>query len=185
MNRLVPPRRARSSRSPPPRSCSSPSTSSPTSTLAHDAHRPDAAASLHAVAGHARTLAKIDEPIVLRFYYSPQLGDEIPTYGVYAQRVREMLEEYQARRQRQDRAAGPRSRAVLAGRGPRRRLRAPGRAARPGRRAGLFRPRRHQLDRRSADHPLLPARARALPRIRSDQAHPQPRPSRRSRWSGW
>ena len=46
--------------------------------------------------GSLDTLAKIDEPLVLRFYYSPKLGDEIPSYGVYAQRVREMLEEYQA-----------------------------------------------------------------------------------------
>ncbi len=46
--------------------------------------------------GTLSTLAKIDEPIVVRFYYSPRLGDEIPSYGVYAQRVREMLEEYQA-----------------------------------------------------------------------------------------
>ncbi|HVA35927.1 MAG TPA: Gldg family protein [Stellaceae bacterium] len=42
------------------------------------------------------TLAKIDEPITLRFYYSPQLGREIPTYGVFADRVREMLREYAA-----------------------------------------------------------------------------------------
>lgn len=46
--------------------------------------------------GTRATLAKLDEPIVLRFYYSKQLGDEIPSYGVYAQRVREMLEEYAA-----------------------------------------------------------------------------------------
>jgi ABC-type uncharacterized transport system involved in gliding motility auxiliary subunit len=46
--------------------------------------------------GTRDTLAKIDEPILLRFYYSPQLGKEIPSYGVYAQRVREMLEEYEA-----------------------------------------------------------------------------------------
>jgi ABC-type uncharacterized transport system involved in gliding motility auxiliary subunit len=46
--------------------------------------------------GTRATLAKIDEPVVLRFYFSPRLGDEIPTYGVYAQRVREMLEEYAA-----------------------------------------------------------------------------------------
>jgi ABC-type uncharacterized transport system involved in gliding motility auxiliary subunit len=46
--------------------------------------------------GTRDTLAKIDEPILLRFYYSPRLGNEIPSYGVYAQRVREMLEEYQA-----------------------------------------------------------------------------------------
>ena len=44
--------------------------------------------------GTRAILAKIDEPIVLRFYYSERLGREIPSYGVYAQRVREMLEEY-------------------------------------------------------------------------------------------
>src|SRR5215469_9481359 len=47
-------------------------------------------------AGTKATLAKIGEPIVLRFYYSKKLGDEIPSYGVYAQRVREMLGEYAA-----------------------------------------------------------------------------------------
>ncbi len=46
--------------------------------------------------GTRDTLKKLDEPIVMRFYYSPQLGDEIASYGVYAQRVREMLEEYEA-----------------------------------------------------------------------------------------
>jgi ABC-type uncharacterized transport system involved in gliding motility auxiliary subunit len=47
-------------------------------------------------AGTRATLSKLDEPIVLRFYYSKKLGNEIPSYGVYAQRVREMLEEYEA-----------------------------------------------------------------------------------------
>ncbi len=46
--------------------------------------------------GTRKTIAAIKEPIVLRFYFSPRLGNEIPTYGVYAQRVREMLEEYAA-----------------------------------------------------------------------------------------
>ena len=46
--------------------------------------------------GTKETLAKIGEPLVLRFYYSKKLGDEIPSYGVYAQRVRELLEEYAA-----------------------------------------------------------------------------------------
>jgi ABC-type uncharacterized transport system involved in gliding motility auxiliary subunit len=46
--------------------------------------------------GTRATLAKLGEPLVLRFYYSKKLGDEIPSYGVYAQRVREMLEEYAA-----------------------------------------------------------------------------------------
>jgi gliding motility-associatede transport system auxiliary component len=47
--------------------------------------------------GSKATLAKIDEPVVLRFYYSKRLGDEVPAYGLYAQRVRELLEEYAAR----------------------------------------------------------------------------------------
>ena len=47
--------------------------------------------------GTKQTLAHIDEPITLRFYYSPRLGDEVPSHGIYAQRVREMLEEYAAR----------------------------------------------------------------------------------------
>ena len=46
--------------------------------------------------GSKATLAKIDEPITVRFYFSKRLGDEIPTYGLYAQRVREMLQEYAA-----------------------------------------------------------------------------------------
>ena len=46
--------------------------------------------------GTLRTLAKIDEPITLRFYYSNRLGDEVPSYGVYAQRVRELLDQYVA-----------------------------------------------------------------------------------------
>jgi len=47
--------------------------------------------------GTRATLAKIDEPITLRFYYSPRLGQEIPSYGVYADRVRELLKSYAAR----------------------------------------------------------------------------------------
>ncbi len=46
--------------------------------------------------GTLRTLANIDEPITLRFYYSTRLGDEVPSYGVYAQRVRELLDQYVA-----------------------------------------------------------------------------------------
>jgi ABC-type uncharacterized transport system involved in gliding motility auxiliary subunit len=44
--------------------------------------------------GSRTTLAKIDEPITVRFYYSKRLGTEVPTYALYAQRVRDMLEEY-------------------------------------------------------------------------------------------
>jgi ABC-type uncharacterized transport system involved in gliding motility auxiliary subunit len=46
--------------------------------------------------GTLHTLAKIDEPITLRFYYSSRLGDDVPAYGVYAQRVRELLDQYAA-----------------------------------------------------------------------------------------
>src|ERR1700758_5211194 len=46
--------------------------------------------------GALNTLAKIDEPITLRFYFSNRLADEVPSYGVYAQRVRELLDQYVA-----------------------------------------------------------------------------------------
>jgi gliding motility-associatede transport system auxiliary component len=46
--------------------------------------------------GTLRTLAQIDEPITLRFYYSARLGEAIPAYGVYAQRVHELLDQYVA-----------------------------------------------------------------------------------------
>jgi ABC-type uncharacterized transport system involved in gliding motility auxiliary subunit len=45
-------------------------------------------------AGTRQVLSQIAEPITLRFYYSERLGREIPSYGVYATRVREMLQEY-------------------------------------------------------------------------------------------
>src|SRR5262252_10855880 len=47
--------------------------------------------------GTITTVSKIDEPITLRFYYSTRLGDEVPSYGVYAQRVRELLDQYVAK----------------------------------------------------------------------------------------
>jgi ABC-type uncharacterized transport system involved in gliding motility auxiliary subunit len=46
--------------------------------------------------GTQQTLARIDEPITLRFYFSNRLADEVPSYGVYAQRVRELLDQYVA-----------------------------------------------------------------------------------------
>src|SRR6267154_5250279 len=46
--------------------------------------------------GTRQTLARIDEPVTLRLYYSTRLGDSAPSYGVYAQRVRELLDEYVA-----------------------------------------------------------------------------------------
>jgi len=46
--------------------------------------------------GTKQTLAKIDEPITLRFYYSTRLGETVPSFAVYAQRVRELLDQYVA-----------------------------------------------------------------------------------------
>src|ERR1700751_2946103 len=46
--------------------------------------------------GTQRTLARIEEPITLRFYFSNRLADDVPSYGVYAQRVRELLDQYVA-----------------------------------------------------------------------------------------
>jgi len=46
--------------------------------------------------GTRNLLARIDEPVTLRLYVSERLGREIPSYGVYAARVRELLEEYRA-----------------------------------------------------------------------------------------
>src|SRR5215469_15120115 len=46
--------------------------------------------------GTRTTLSKIDEPVTLRFYFSDRLADEVPSYGVYAQRVRELLDQYVA-----------------------------------------------------------------------------------------
>jgi ABC-type uncharacterized transport system involved in gliding motility auxiliary subunit len=46
--------------------------------------------------GTRQTLAQITEPITLRFYYSSRLGNGVPTYGVYAQRVRQLLDQYVA-----------------------------------------------------------------------------------------
>jgi ABC-type uncharacterized transport system involved in gliding motility auxiliary subunit len=46
--------------------------------------------------GTLRTLAKIGEPITLRFYYSTRLGDTAPAYGVYARHVRQLLDQYVA-----------------------------------------------------------------------------------------
>ena len=42
-------------------------------------------------------LQKIDEPITVRFYFSERLGREIPSIGLYAARVRDLLEEYASR----------------------------------------------------------------------------------------
>ncbi|MBL8836544.1 MAG: Gldg family protein [Alphaproteobacteria bacterium] len=46
--------------------------------------------------GTRQVLSQLQEPITLRFYFSDRLGREIPSYGVYATRVREMLQEYRS-----------------------------------------------------------------------------------------
>jgi len=46
--------------------------------------------------GTKATLAKIDEPITLKLYYSTRLGDGLPSYAVYERRVRELLDQYVA-----------------------------------------------------------------------------------------
>lgn len=41
-----------------------------------------------------RVLDEVEEPVTLRFYYSDRLGTAQPAYGVFADRVRDMLQEY-------------------------------------------------------------------------------------------
>jgi ABC-type uncharacterized transport system involved in gliding motility auxiliary subunit len=44
--------------------------------------------------GSKRILANIKEPITLRLFYSRALGAQVPVYGAYADRVREILRDY-------------------------------------------------------------------------------------------
>lgn len=44
--------------------------------------------------GSRAVLDKIGEPVTLRFYFSDRLGREIPSYAVYATRIRELLQQY-------------------------------------------------------------------------------------------
>ena len=46
--------------------------------------------------GTRQVLAGLQDPITLRLFYSRKLGSEVPSYGTYAERVREMLREYVA-----------------------------------------------------------------------------------------
>lgn len=47
--------------------------------------------------GTEALLEGIEEPVTLKFYYSEALGREVPFYGIYAGRVRDLLDEYAAR----------------------------------------------------------------------------------------
>ena len=46
--------------------------------------------------GTRNILAKLDEPVTLRFYFSAQQFSDMPVLATYGQRVRELLEEYAA-----------------------------------------------------------------------------------------
>jgi ABC-type uncharacterized transport system involved in gliding motility auxiliary subunit len=46
--------------------------------------------------GTRNLLGRIEEPVTLRLYVSERLTREIPSYGVYAARVRQLLDEYRA-----------------------------------------------------------------------------------------
>jgi ABC-type uncharacterized transport system involved in gliding motility auxiliary subunit len=45
-------------------------------------------------AGTRQVLSGLKEPVTLRLFYSRQLGSTVPTYGSYADHVREMLRDY-------------------------------------------------------------------------------------------
>jgi ABC-type uncharacterized transport system involved in gliding motility auxiliary subunit len=47
--------------------------------------------------GTKSILTKIDEPITLKLYYSKHLGEVSPGFAVFAERVRELLQEYASR----------------------------------------------------------------------------------------
>lgn len=44
-----------------------------------------------------RVLDAIEEPVTLRLFYSKRLGTQVPAYGIYAERVQDVLREYASR----------------------------------------------------------------------------------------
>ncbi|UUX48137.1 GldG family protein [Nisaea acidiphila] len=53
---------------------------------------------LYSLSDATETLIEnIEEPVTLKFYYSQSLGRNVPFYGIYAGRVRDLLGEYEAR----------------------------------------------------------------------------------------
>lgn len=46
--------------------------------------------------GTRQVLSGLQDPVTLRLFYSRRLGGSVPVYGAYADRVRQMLEEYAA-----------------------------------------------------------------------------------------
>src|SRR3546814_16513909 len=41
-----------------------------------------------------KVLDAIEEPVTLRLFYSRRLGTQVPGYGIYAERVQDVLREY-------------------------------------------------------------------------------------------
>src|SRR5580692_6095009 len=46
--------------------------------------------------GTRQILAGLKDPVTLKLFYSRKLGAAVPSYGAYADRVREMLQQYAA-----------------------------------------------------------------------------------------
>src|ERR1700733_11174087 len=46
--------------------------------------------------GTRQILGGLKDPVTLKLFYSRKLGAAVPSYGAYADRVREMLEQYAA-----------------------------------------------------------------------------------------
>lgn len=46
--------------------------------------------------GTENILEDLEKPVHLTFYYSQKLGQEVPAYGIFANRVRDMLQEFQS-----------------------------------------------------------------------------------------
>ena len=44
--------------------------------------------------GTRQVIREIEEPVTLRFYFSRRISDQVPAFGNYAKRVRELLENY-------------------------------------------------------------------------------------------
>ena len=134
------------------------------------AARSDPGPPLHAVARHAADPGGLKEPVTLRLFYSRAAWQ----HGAGLRHLRRPRAGDAAQLRRALRRQGPagvlRPRTVQRHRGPRHGLWAAGRAGRSGRRADLFRPRRHQPGGRRAHHPVLPGGPRAVPGIRPDEA---------------
>ena len=116
--------------------------------------------------GTRNIIANLKEPITLQFYFSKEVAAEYAQTAAYAKRVRDLLGEYAALSHGKIILEEVDPEPFTAGRRRSDRQR-PDRRADRQRRRGLFRPRRHQPDRRQGSHSLFHARSRAISRIRS------------------